>query len=136
MGTGNFMLKASLGDQELELLRYISRSGPVRVGQAVEEYGGPRDLTRSTINTTVERLYKKGYLSRTAEDDVYRYSATVTPEEVMDGLVDQFVEKTLAGSLTPFVSYFSKRIRLSADEQAELNRFVARLESKEKESDR
>lgn len=127
------MLKQSLGDQELELLRYIAQFGPISVGQAVEGYGTPRGLTRSTINTTIERLYKKEYLTRALEGEVFRYSAAVAPEEVMDSLVAQFVEKTLAGSLTPFLSYFSRKSRLTAEEQAELERFITRLESRQEE---
>jgi len=129
------VLKPSLGDQELELLRYIAQSGPVSVGQAVEGYGAPRGLTRSTINTTIERLFKRGYLSRALEGDIFRYSAAMAPEEVMDGLVEQFVEKTLAGSLTPFVSYFSRKSRLTVEEQAELERVVARLQAQQRKEE-
>ncbi len=123
------LVRASLGDHELELLRYIAHAGPVSVGQALDGFGATRGLARSTINTTIERLFKKAYLTRAADGDVYRYSAAVPPDEVMDGLVEQFVEKTLAGSLTPFVSYFSRKNRLSPEEQAELERFVAKMES-------
>ena len=49
-------------------------------------------------------------------------------------LVQQFIERTLAGSLLPFVTYFSRQNRLSNSELAELERLVEKLQSPDKEA--
>jgi predicted transcriptional regulator len=128
------MEKASLGDQELELLRYIAQHGPLSVGQALEGYGKPRGLSRSTINTTIERIYKKGYLTRSLESGVFHYAA-LAPQKVLDNVVEQFIERTLGGSLAPFVSYFTRKSRLTAEERAELERFVEKLNRRAEEGE-
>lgn len=123
------MAKSSLGEQELELLRYVAEHGPASVGEVVEGFGEPQGLTRSTVVTVMERLRKKGYLAREQQGGVYRYTSPVPKEELMGGLVRRFVERTLAGSLTPFVNYFASAERLSDAEMSELRRLIAKLET-------
>src|SRR5215207_5010412 len=102
------MRRPTLGNLELEILQYITEHAPVSVGQVTEGFAIPRGLSRSTINTSIERLFKKGYLMRTSESegDVFRYAPAVPSDEVLGGLVENFVENTLAGSLRPFLAYF------------------------------
>jgi predicted transcriptional regulator len=128
------MRKPTLGHLELEILRYVTEHAPVSVGQVTEGFAAPRGLSRSTINTSMERLFKKGYLSRTSETegDVFRYAPAVPSEEVLGGLVEHFVEKTLAGSLRPFVAYFARRQPLSEEEVAQLRELVDTLEASAK----
>ncbi len=121
----------SLGDQELALLRYIAAREAVTVGEAAEGFGAPQNLSRSTIVTVMERLRKKGYLTRKKHNDVFRYSCPVAQEELMGGVVRRFVEKTLAGSLSPFVRYFASSDKLSPQEVAELERLIGKLQAGE-----
>src|SRR5258706_7714571 len=113
------MRSRTRGDQELALLRYIGERARVTVGEAGAGFGEPNGLARSTVDTVMERLRKKGYLIRTRQDGVFHYTATVAPQELMSGLVKQFIEQTLAGSLLPFVTYFSQQNRLSDKELVE-----------------
>jgi predicted transcriptional regulator len=125
------MRKPTLGKLELEILRYITEHAPISVGQVTEGFAVPRGLSRSTINTSIERLFKKGYLTRSSESegDVFRYAAAVPSEEILGGLVEQFVENTLAGSLRPFVAYFARRQPLPEAEVAQLRALVDMLEA-------
>jgi predicted transcriptional regulator len=128
------MTSKSIGDQELALLRYVAEQGPVSVGEAVEGFGAVRGLARSTVLTMMERLRQKEHLEREQVDGVYRYTSTASPGELMRGAVRSFVEKTLAGSVSPFVNYLAETGDVSAEELAELEDLVSRLKSKRKES--
>jgi predicted transcriptional regulator len=123
----------SIGDQELAILRYVAEQGPVSVGQVAEGFGAPRGLARSTVLTMMERLRQKGHLDREQADGVYRYSSPVPSGEVMRGAVRSFVERTLSGSVSPFVAYLTETAEVSDTELAELEELVARLKSKRKE---
>ncbi|HEV2471654.1 MAG TPA: BlaI/MecI/CopY family transcriptional regulator, partial [Chthonomonadales bacterium] len=90
------MRRPHLGDQELEVLRFIAEHGPLTVGRATEGFGTPRGLSRSTVKTVMERLHRKGYLSRMQDGGVFHYACQVPQEELVGGLVQQFIEKTLA----------------------------------------
>lgn len=120
-----------VGQQELALLRWISEHGEVSVGEAAASYGEPRGLARSTVLTMMERLRAKRRLRRHRRGGVYLYGPTEAPETVMRGLVRDFVEKTLDGSVTPFVAYLTEKGELSEEELAELNELVAKLQSRQ-----
>ena len=47
----------------------------------------------------------------------------------MRSAVGSFVEKTLSGSVSPFVAWMSERAEVSDDELAELEALVAQLQS-------
>jgi predicted transcriptional regulator len=80
----------------------------------------------------MERLRKKGYLTRSKERPA-RYTPGVPQTEVMRGLVREFVEKTLAGSLSPFVAYLAEKKEVNKEELTELRRLVDELEVDQEE---
>lgn len=127
--------ETTIGDQELALLNWMAARGGATVGEAAEEYGGPRGLARSTVLTMMERLRAKGHLERRQVAGVYRYAATRPAGETMRGVVASFVEKTLGGSLSPFAAYLADAESVSAEELAELERTVARLRSRRREEE-
>ena len=127
------MKSKTIGDQELALLRYVAEQGEATVGQAAEGFGSPRGLARSTVLTMMERLRGKGYLERRQTEGVFRYAARETDGELLHGVVHDFVERTLGGSVSPFVAYLTETEEVSDVELAELERLVARLQSRKKE---
>ena len=125
----------TIGDQELALLQYIAESGDASVGEVAAAFGESRGLARSTVLTMMERLRAKAYLQRKQVDGgVFRYSTTARQDDVVRHAVGSFVEKTLQGSVSPFVAWMSQRTEVSDNELAELEALVATLQSKRKEA--
>ena len=127
------MTARSIGDQELALLRYVAEQGSVTVAQAVEGFGAGRGLARSTVLTMMDRLRAKGHLERWRVAGVFQYSSPRSSGELLAGVVRSFVEKTLDGSVSPFVSYLVESGEVSDEELAELERLVAKLQSQRRE---
>jgi len=119
----------SIGDQELALLRFVSDAGHVTVGQAAEGFGQPRGLARSTVLTMMERLRKKGHLARKLQDGLYHYAPRTAHGTAVREAVRNFVDRTLDGSIAPFVAYLSEREQVSDEELAELQTLLARLKN-------
>jgi predicted transcriptional regulator len=124
--------KKTIGDQELALLQYIADAPKSSVAEVCAGYGESRGLARSTVLTMMERLRAKGYLARRRIDGMFRYSATNESGDVMAGAVARFVEKTLQGSVSPFVAWMSERGQVSDTELAELEALVDQLQSRRK----
>jgi predicted transcriptional regulator len=122
----------SIGDRELALLRHIEGRGAATVGEVAEEFGRTESLARSTVLTMMERLRHKGHLTRRMTDGVYRYSTRAGTGDVVRRAVHTFVDKTLAGSLSPFVTYLAERTDVSDAELAELEDVVNRLQARRK----
>ncbi|HET7329411.1 BlaI/MecI/CopY family transcriptional regulator [Dyella sp.] len=128
------MPKPSIGDQELALLHYLAEHENATVGEVAADFGEARGLARSTVLTMMERLRAKSYLKRRHVDGVYRYSTATGPSEALSNAVGQFVEKTLSGSLSPFVAWMSQKGEVSDNELAELEALVSKLQSRRKDS--
>lgn len=126
------MSKPSIGARELTLLRHISDCGPASVGEMAADFGTSHGLARSTVLTMMERLRAKGYLQRRNVGGVYRYRTITTPSDVARNAVGRFVEKTLGGSLSPFVAWMAEHGEVSDIELAELRALVAQLGAKRK----
>jgi predicted transcriptional regulator len=124
--------KPQLGEQELEVLRFVTDRAPVTVREVANEWGAPRNLARTTILTVMERLRTKGFLTRdrAPDDSTFQYSPAVAKTDLMRGLVQDFVEKTLGGSVAPFVAYLADAPDLSDREMEELRRIVQGMERK------
>jgi predicted transcriptional regulator len=120
-----------LGDQELEVLRFVSDRAPVTVGEVAREWGEPRGLARTTVLTMMERLRKKSFLVREPRpnENTFEYRPAVQKADLMRSLVADFVERTLGGSLSPFVAYLNDARNLSPREREELRRLVEEMDS-------
>jgi predicted transcriptional regulator len=120
--------RRTIGDQELALLRFVSDRGRATVAQAVEGFGAPRGLARSTVLTMMERLRKKGHVTRRRADGVYHYAPRTEPGTAARHAVEAFVQRTLGGSITPFVAYLADREQVSDEELAELETLLSQLQ--------
>ena len=127
------MRRKTIGDQEMALLQYIAQQRDASVGEVAAAFGEARGLARSTVLTMMERLRAKAYLKRKQVDGVFRYATTAQQDDVVRSAVGSFVEKTLQGSVSPFVAWMSQRTEVSDEELAELEALVATLQSKRRE---
>ncbi len=127
-------IQPSIGDRELSLLHYLSEHEPASVAEVAAGFGAERDLARSTVLTMMERLRAKGYLKRRKHRGGYRYRTATAPREAMRNAVGQFVERTLSGSVSPFVAWMAERGDVDDAELEELQALVATLQSRREES--
>src|SRR5579864_4182821 len=125
--------KPHLGEQELEVLSYVAEHAPLTARDVAEGFGEERGLARTTILTVMERLRQKGYLTRKRRAGVFQYGPKVPQAELLQGLVRQFVEKTLGGSVSPVVAYLSNTRQVSRQDLEELQRLVDDLKEQPEE---
>src|SRR5579862_4393195 len=125
------MKRPTLGEQEAAVLRFIAERAPVPAREVVEKFAGEQELARTTILTKIERLRKKGHLTRRRQHGVFYYSPRAPRAEVMHDLVRDFVETTLGGSVSPVVAYLIDTRRLSEEELAVLRRLAEELPAQE-----
>ena len=124
---------APLGRVELDILRIVSDHAPVTVGEVAERVARTTGQARTTVLTVMERLRRKGYLTRRKAEGKYRYAPRVAKTEVLKGLVHNFVEETLGGSVSPFLAYLTEKPTLDAEELRRLKEIVRTLEASEDE---
>ena len=124
-----------VGATELRLMRLIAEQGPMTVRQAADSFGRDHGVVITTVQQMMDRLRKKGLLEREQVDGVWTYRAVESKDGVMRGVVRDFVERTLGGSIEPFALYLASKPNISDEEVDQLRAIVERL-SKERERDR
>jgi len=124
--------KTALGATEIEVLRYVGDHHPIKVADVAEYMAQTSGQARTTILTTMERLRKKGHLTRRRIDGAFHYSPKIPKEDLLQGLVKTFVDTTLGGSVSPFVAYLSESGPVSAQDLDQLKQLVHDLEQQRK----
>jgi predicted transcriptional regulator len=120
--------KQTIGRAEMETLHFIHDHHPVTVRAVAEQFGESKGLARTTVLNVMERLRKKGYLTRKQNDGIYEYSPRLSQADLLRSLVREFVDKSLRGSLSPFVAYLTEEATLTEKELQELKQIVHDLE--------
>ena len=120
--------KATIGRAEMEILHFIHDHHPVTVRTVAEGYGESKGLARTTILNVMERLRKKGHLTRKQTGGLFQYSPRLAKADLLRGLVREFVDNSLGGSLSPFVAYLTEEADLTPKELGELKQIVRDLE--------
>lgn len=76
---------STLGPLELKLLRLLWTQGSATVRELHDS--GNFDLAYTTLMTTLDRLHKKGLLSRVAEGRAFRYAPLQTEQEFKGAMI-------------------------------------------------
>jgi predicted transcriptional regulator len=115
------------GAQELALLRWVAEHGPIAVGRVAETFGAEHGLARSTVLTVMERLRRKGHLTRRRVDGIFVYASALDHAGVLRGAVGQFIDRALSGSVSPIAAWLTERGEVSEEELRDLRRAVRAL---------
>ena len=121
----------SLGRVELELLQYIDEHHPITVREVADYWHTKTGQARTTVLTMMERLTKKGFLSRKKVDNVFHYSPRQSAAAVIKEMVSDFVHGVLGGSVLPLAAYLTEDRRLSAEQVNQLRKMVEQLETEQ-----
>jgi predicted transcriptional regulator len=125
--------REKIGSAQLEVLRYVQDHHPVTVRQVATFLAETRGLTRTTALNVMERLREKGHLRRELVKGVFHYSPVQSKVQLLRGLVRDFVEQALQGSLEPFVAYLAEEADLSDEELEQLRKKIRNLPDTKRE---
>jgi predicted transcriptional regulator len=85
-----------LGPLEQRLLHEIWARGNATVRELID--GGHLEIAYTTVMTTLDRLYKKQFLDRSAEGRAFRYTARVTQQELQRAAAGHVIQQLLNSS--------------------------------------
>lgn len=86
-------ITASLGSLERETLAEVWRLKEVSVRQVAESFDDKFAYT--TVMTTLDRLYKKGFLTRRKSGKAFLYAPRLSAEELERSMTETFIETLL-----------------------------------------
>ncbi|MEQ1922638.1 MAG: BlaI/MecI/CopY family transcriptional regulator [Pyrinomonadaceae bacterium] len=116
---------ASLGTLERSTLEEVWRQKEVNVRDVVRAFGDRFAYT--TVMTTLDRLYKKGYLERKKVERAYVYSAVMSDEQLQTGIVNDVLTGLMEGATRNVEPVLSCIVDAVSDKDRELLDDLERL---------
>ncbi|OFJ52393.1 BlaI/MecI/CopY family transcriptional regulator [Mycolicibacterium grossiae] len=76
------MQQRGFGDLEAVVMERVwARPHPVTVREVFDEMSTQREIAYTTVMSTMDNLFRKGWLARDRDGKAYRYRATMTREQ-------------------------------------------------------
>ena len=116
----------TLTAQELELMKIVWQRDTATVRDVYEELLEHRKIAYTTVMTTMKTLEQKGYLRATQQDRAYVYQPTRPKNQVIKGMVREFVDRVFNGSAEPLVVHLLEDKQLSEADLREISRMMGR----------
>lgn len=118
----------SLGELEIRVLRLVWEYQPCTERQISDRIQADRDVARTTVLKTMQRLEAKGFLVRIPGEGSVKFRAALDQKRVLPALVGRFVDTILGGSADPLVAYLADAGKLSAGDLETLQSIVRKIE--------
>ena len=96
----------NLGELELLVLEILWRQPDMDAKQVRTELPGPRVPSLSTVQSTLERLYRKTYVERRKQGHAYSYCATVTRGNLLGRMLGDVIQILHDGRMETILSSF------------------------------
>jgi BlaI family transcriptional regulator, penicillinase repressor len=116
----------SIGEWETRILQLVWEHEPCTERQISDLAQVQRDVARTTVLKTLQRLETKGLLRREPGRPAM-YRAVFEEGHVLPELVRRFVDGVLGGSSEPLVAYLAGQERLSAQDVRALKRIAGKM---------
>lgn len=113
---------------EIEILQVLWQQSPLSADQIVDRLQQKKDTHPRTAKTLLNRLLKKQALGFHEKNRKYHYYPLINKTDFYREQSDAFLENFFDGRLTPLISLFSERNRLSDDDLNELKMLIEKIE--------
>jgi BlaI family transcriptional regulator, penicillinase repressor len=108
-----------LGELETAVMELLWREPEQTVNQVEERLQRRRQIAHTTVLTTLDRMHRKGYLTREKKGKAFVYAPRYTREEFERGVAQEVLGALLGGLGEPVLSTF---VELVGEDEAKLER--------------
>ncbi|NRB46571.1 MAG: BlaI/MecI/CopY family transcriptional regulator [Saprospiraceae bacterium] len=131
------MEKLKLDDLQLKVMQVLWREGEVGVSGIQEQLKAKedRELAITTLNTVLQRLYKRGIVNYRKEGRQYIYRAEVTEKETQSSMASSLIDKLFKGKSSVLVNHLLESSAFDQDELEDLKRKIAAAQQKKKDNE-
>jgi BlaI family penicillinase repressor len=120
---------ATLTEQELEIMKIVWAREVASVRDVYEALLERRKIAYTTVMTMMKILEQKKYLLKTQEDRAYIYRPAKPKNQVIKGMVREFVNRVFNGSAEPLLVHLIEDRRLSEKDLEEITHMIRRKEA-------
>lgn len=108
-------------------MKIVWRLEQATVRDVYEELLKRRKVAYTTVMTMMKILENKKHLKKTQEDRAYVYRPTKPKDQVLGGMVREFVNRVFNGSAEPLLMHLIEDSNLTQKELDDIARLIRRL---------
>ena len=116
--------KATLTDQELEIMKIVWSLNEATVRDVYEKLLERRKIAYTTVMTLMKILEGKGHLKKSSSERAHVYRPSQPKQQVIGGMVRDFVNRVFNGSAEPLLVHLVEDEGLTEEELAEIVRLA------------
>jgi predicted transcriptional regulator len=116
--------RPQLSDAQLEILQIVWQLEEVMVTEVWQKISARRPVARNTVLTVMDRLEKRGWLSKRSIGNTHLYRAAVSEKATLAGLVRRFVDSAFGGSSGALVMSLLEGAGVSPEEARRIRRRI------------
>src|SRR3954452_1847340 len=116
----------TLTEQELEIMKIVWQLEKATVRDVYEELLKHRKIAYTTVMTMMKILETKKHLKKTQEDRAYVYRPSKPKQQVLSGMVREFVNRVFNGSAEPLLMHLIEDEALTQKDLDEVTRMIRR----------
>ena len=118
--------KQVLTDQELEIMKVVWDLEKATVRDVYEKLRARRQIAYTTVMTMMKILETKGHLKKTQEERAFLYKPTKPKQQVIRGMVQEFIQRVFNGSAEPLLVHLVQDEGLTSKDLADIARLAGR----------
>ena len=113
-----------LGDLETSVMELLWRAPEQTVVDVEERLREKRDIAHTTVQTTLDRMHRKGYLTREKQGKAFVYAPRYTREEFELGVAQEVLGALLRQFTEPALSAFVELVSEDAGTLDQLEQMI------------
>jgi BlaI family transcriptional regulator, penicillinase repressor len=118
----------TLTPQELAIMKIVWRLEEATVRDVYETMREKREVAYTTVMTMMRILEEKGYLKKTMVDRAHLYKPTKPRQQVLGGMVKDFVERVFDGAPASLLVHLAKDNKLSEKQKKLVRQLIDEME--------
>jgi predicted transcriptional regulator len=118
----------TLTPQELAIMKVVWKLGSATVRDVYADLRARREIAYTTVLTMMKILDQKGYVTKEQVDRAFVYRATRPRQQVLGGMVREFVDRVFDGASRPMLVHLVKQTKLSEKERKALLRAIEEVD--------
>jgi BlaI family penicillinase repressor len=114
----------TLTPQELEIMKLVWQREDPTVRDIYEALLRRRKIAYTTVMTVMNTLETKGYLSKRRQDRAFIYRPTRPRNQVIGGMIREFIDRVFNGSAEPLLVHLVKDRRIRDKDLQKIVRMI------------
>ncbi|HHE39162.1 MAG TPA: BlaI/MecI/CopY family transcriptional regulator [Candidatus Cloacimonetes bacterium] len=123
------MKKLNISNLEWEILRITWQKGKITVKEISKALSKPNKRAYTTIQTYMERMVEKGFLTKEKIGLVNFYKAIVREKNLINKEISKFTQNVFAGSYSNLAAYLFDAHKLDKEDIEMIKKMIAEKEN-------